>query len=84
MKGGKTLQQDTIIKKELWLLNLKNHSIRLLKFRYGHLKRGGANGGSGGAPAPPTAVGPMLPLLSPSNNFLPWMHLRGEAEIIYR
>ena len=31
---GKTLQQDTIIKKKLWLLNLKNHSIRLLKFPY--------------------------------------------------
>ena len=38
------------------------------------VRRGGSNGGSGGALAPPTAAGPIEPLLSLLYNFLLWMH----------
>ena len=46
--------------------------------------RGGANSGSGGAPALPTTVGPMEPLLSSSYNlFFAMNALRGEIKIVY-
>ena len=38
------------------------------------VRRGGSNGGSGGALVPPTAAGPIEPLLSLLYNFLLWMH----------
>ena len=48
--------------------------IIYLEIRTCTYRQGGANDGSGGAPAPPTTVGPMEPFLSPSYNFLPWMY----------
>jgi len=42
---------------------------------------GGANDGSGGAPAPPTAVGPMEPLV---HFFFVMDALRGEVEVVDR